>query len=152
VGGAELRQLLVLELDELARHLEVRAVPGRIDAQGFHVDALRVHLLQTIRAHDQRRVVRRGLAHHLRYAWHDAVAMDVDHLDSSSAHRHLPSSGRGARLSTGSNDLAHAAIGQQHTRNGTGRVLDERPAISHGLLLNSAGAPQDPGSVARGRF
>ena len=48
LGGAELGQLLVLQLDDLARELAVAAVPEGVDRQHFHVDGLRVHRLQPL--------------------------------------------------------------------------------------------------------
>ena len=44
----ELRQLLVLHLDDLRRRIAVLAIPERVDRQHFHVDRHRVHFLQAL--------------------------------------------------------------------------------------------------------
>ena len=48
LDGAELGQLLVLQLDDLARELAVAAVPEGVDRQHLHVDGLAVHRLQPL--------------------------------------------------------------------------------------------------------
>jgi hypothetical protein len=41
--SANLGELFILDPDHLSRALAVQAVPDGIDAQGFHIDALRIH-------------------------------------------------------------------------------------------------------------
>src|SRR5581483_9797736 len=41
--GAELRQLLVLNLHDLGSEIAIAVVPKRIDRQDLHVDSLRIH-------------------------------------------------------------------------------------------------------------
>ena len=45
VGRAHLRQLLILQVDQLGRQILVGRIPERVDADGLDVDAHLVHLL-----------------------------------------------------------------------------------------------------------
>jgi hypothetical protein len=44
----ELRQLLVLDADDLGRQIAISAVPIRVDREHLHVDRLGIHALQAI--------------------------------------------------------------------------------------------------------
>jgi hypothetical protein len=52
-GGKSLRQLLVLQFDDLGGGVAVLAVPERIDRQHLHVDRHRVHFLQALLNDDE---------------------------------------------------------------------------------------------------
>jgi len=48
LGGAQLGELLVLDLDDLGGEIAIASVPERIDRQHLHVDRLPVHRLQPL--------------------------------------------------------------------------------------------------------
>ena len=90
LGGAELGQLLVLHLDDLAGEVAVAAVPEGIDRQHLHVDRLRVHGLQPLvdldeglgRAVDRRQLDRGGVGTQQRTGLAEvAMRVHVDGLD-----------------------------------------------------------------------
>ena len=98
VLGAPLRDLFVLERDEIARQRAIGRVAPGVDVDRLVVDALRVHVDQALRIaqHDVAGEVGLGAAaasgvsltrfHHLR---HEAVGVNIDRLDAAAADRHL---------------------------------------------------------------
>jgi hypothetical protein len=102
VGCAELGEPVVLNADNLCRDLALGAVPGRVDAQCLHVDALRIHLADasgadfidarpTLTTRPRRAEQRLGLGNH-------TVRVDVDGLDATTIdHDFAPPSGSTGR-------------------------------------------------------
>ena len=82
IGRAEFDQRLVLDLDQLGRGVALGAIPVGIDAERFHVDALRIHRRDAHAGvgHQQARRLERMLddGHRRR---HRAMGVDVDGLD-----------------------------------------------------------------------
>ena len=88
--GAELGELLVLDLHDLAGEIAVAAVPERIDRQHFHVDGLRIHRGEPLvdldeglgRAVDRRKLRRGGIGAEQRAGFAEvAMGMHVDGFD-----------------------------------------------------------------------
>ena len=88
LGRAQLRQLLVLQLDERLGDVALGLVPVGIDAERLDVDALPVHGLDALGAHHQ--LVGLHLQSHQRHRLREpTMRMDVDGLDAAAAHHHL---------------------------------------------------------------
>ena len=90
LGGAELSQLLVLQLDDLGGEVAVAAVPEGIYRQHLHVDGLCIHRLQPLvdldeglgRAVDRWQLHRGGVGAQQRAGLAEvAMGMHVDGLD-----------------------------------------------------------------------
>src|SRR5437868_5934144 len=85
-GCTELRQLLVLHLDDRTGGVAVLAVPERIYGEYLHVDSHRVHFLQTLFNDDEvlgnslygRQHLVRRIAHQLKRFMKIAVRVNVD--------------------------------------------------------------------------
>src|SRR5207247_7762310 len=84
------RELLVLDLDNLARELAVRRVPERVDAEDLDIDPLRVQRMETLGAEDETAAVglvaaagRRELRtfENIADLGHREGTVDVDRLD-----------------------------------------------------------------------
>jgi len=86
---AKLRKLLVLSLDESRGEIAVRPIPEWINAQDLDVDALFIHLAQSIGADEQRNIRGWSLAHHFHDARDRAMRVNVDDLDAPSTNRDL---------------------------------------------------------------
>ena len=82
IGGAELDQRLVLDLDQLGGGVALGAVPVRVDAQRLDVDALRVHRRDAGAGvvHQQAGRLERMIDHR-RGRRNDAMGVHVDGLD-----------------------------------------------------------------------
>src|ERR1700752_5055434 len=99
VPATYLDKPLVLDLDHLGDEVALRPVPPRVDAEGLHVDPLRVHLAEA--PGSDLRDARASMVVHLqpqqvvRLRDH-AVRVDVDRLHAPAAHHHLaPTTDRG---------------------------------------------------------
>jgi hypothetical protein len=111
--SAGLGQRLVLHADELLGHVAVRPVPEGVDAERFHVDALRVHGAEAIRRRGhQERVGGERQAHQGHRLGEPAVRVHVHRLHALAAHHHLTAPPRGGRAP----DAARAAGAAIHER------------------------------------
>ena len=83
VGGAEFHQRFVLDLYQFGGDVAFGAVPVGVDAEGFHVDALRVHRGDAGAGvgHQQAGCFER-MVDQRRGGRDDAVGVDVDGLDA----------------------------------------------------------------------
>jgi hypothetical protein len=95
VCRAEFRESFVLDLDHLRRQVALSAVPLGVDAEGLHVDALRVHLADAPGPHLVD--ARAPLGVHLQPEQGDslrdhAVGVHVDRRDAATAHDHFAAS------------------------------------------------------------
>src|SRR5439155_11644326 len=84
--GAELRQRLVVEADQLGRGIALGAVPERVDAERLDIDAGTIHLgeaIADIRPQETRRLER--VIDDLRSIGNDAMRVDIDGLDPLAA-------------------------------------------------------------------
>ena len=88
--GAQLRQLLILHLDDLGGGVAVLAVPERIDGEHLHVDRHRIHGREALLDDDEVLLGAFGRRHHARgFCAHEvdglveqAVGVDIDTLDA----------------------------------------------------------------------
>ena len=90
IGRAEFDQRLVLHLDQLGRRVALGTIPIGIDAERFHVDALRIHRRDAHAGvgHQQARRLERMLddGHG---CGHRTMGVDVDGLDLLAVDHHL---------------------------------------------------------------
>ena len=102
IGGAELDQRLVLDLDQLGRDVALGAVPVWVDAERLDVDALRVHR-RDARAgvvHQQARRLERMLDQRHRLG-HAAMGVHVDGLDPLAVDHDLAAARMGMPVGVG---------------------------------------------------
>ena len=90
LGRADLRERLVLELDELARDVPLRRVPVGVDAERLDVDALLVHRADAVRraGHEEGLRLERS-PHQGHRRGHRAVRVHVHGLHALALHHHL---------------------------------------------------------------
>ncbi|WP_366946317.1 DUF3566 domain-containing protein [uncultured Bradyrhizobium sp.] len=128
VGGDQLGELLVLQIDQLLGRVAVGLVPERIDAQRLDVDALRVHGLEAVRA-----VLQMGRTelevHHRQRFGKRAVRMDVDGLDAAAVDHDLAAACRGLRVHM--RRVEHAAAAERDAGESAGGLAEEIPARGH---------------------
>ena len=124
--GAELDQRLVLEADQLGRLVLAGAVPVRVDAEAFDVDALRVHRRDSGAGvlHQQARRLERMLDHRHRLG-HAAMGVDVDGLDPLARDHDLAAPRMGVIMAMLGGSGRHGAMGE-----------GEAGLIAHGLILD----------------
>jgi hypothetical protein len=90
LGGADLRERLVLKLDELARDVPVRRVPVGVDAERLDVDALLVHRADAVRRAGHEEGLRLERPPHQGHGrGHRAVRVHVHRLHALALHHHL---------------------------------------------------------------
>jgi len=91
---ANLGDLFVLQAHDLPGEVGLGLVPeDRVEAEGFHVDALLVHHLEPVLGHDQR--LHRHLQPHQRHRLRNlAVGVHVDGPDPLAINNHFPPPGR----------------------------------------------------------
>ena len=138
----ELRQLFVLNLDDLGRRVAVLAVPERIDRQHLHVDRHRIHLLETLldddevlgHALDRRQDLVGPIAHQIDGFMEIAVGMNVDGHDPLAVD--LDRQARGLRLCAGR--IQHAATAEGDSRS---RRRPSRNSCGWSLIASLAGFP-----------
>jgi len=127
LGGAQLGELLVLQLDDGLRDVAIRLVPERIDAQRFDVDALRIHVADALVGHDQ--IWRFGLDAHQGHGFGKrAVRVHVDRRHAPPAdHDVAPPGGRVLRLDVpGAQEVAADEDGAGQTCGGVPDKLSSR--------------------------
>jgi hypothetical protein len=125
---AQLRELLVLELDHGLGQVAFGLVPSGVDAERRHVDALLVHDAKPFFAHDER--LRRNLHSHQGHRLGDGdVRVHVDRFHPLAAHQHLAPD-RLAGLRVGGTEQAAADERDP--------VLDQLPAAVHARSCQEA--------------
>src|SRR5436190_6509604 len=130
IGGARLRELLVLELDDLPGEIAVRRVPVRVDAERLDVDALLVHGPKSRRhlgGHMQVRSERRPTQfqiHQRQRLGHRAVRVDIHGPHAPAAHHHVPA----ARLRPRGRGGHQLASNKRETGERAAGGLEEFPA------------------------
>src|SRR5215471_10121579 len=88
--GAELCQLFILKLDQLGRSVAIGAVPERVDAERFDIDALGVHLGDAVgKVRPQQPWGFERMIDHRRRFRNNGVGVDVDRFDSLAADHDL---------------------------------------------------------------
>ena len=128
---AQRGQLLVLQLDELTREVAVGLVPIGVDAQRLDVDALLVHGLDALGAHDQ------GFGIHLEaHQGHGvregAMRVHIHGFHAAAVHHHLAASR--CRLRVCMRRMRQFAADEGYTSHGAGHAADEVPACGHFVL------------------
>ena len=136
--GAELGQLLVVDLDDLRGGVAVLAVPERIDRQHLHVDRHGVHLLEPLLDRDEH--VLGALGHRPRAARRlarqgerlvkQAMRVHVDGLDPLAVDGDRHGTRRSPLRARG---VEQAAAAEHHA--GGGSVLEETSACGHASSL-----------------
>ncbi len=130
LGGAQLRELLVLHLDERLRDVALRLVPVRIDAESLDVDALPVHGIDTLGAHDE--LVGLHLQTHQRHGLRKrAVRMNVDRLDAAAVHHHLAAPCRAGGLRMDMRRVQKIAAREHGARHRAGGAAEEFSSRGH---------------------
>ena len=138
LGGAQLRELFVLHLDDGLCDVALRLVPVGIDAERLDVDALLVHGADAIGAHDQ--IVRIDLHPHQRHGLRKrAVGMHVDRLHAAAVHHDLPAP-RGCALRMDMRGGEQIAADEGGAGHDAGGAADEVSARGH-VVLPVAGEP-----------
>ncbi|HEV7390940.1 MAG TPA: hypothetical protein VGO08_04800, partial [Burkholderiales bacterium] len=137
--SADLGELLILNPDHLSRAITVKAVPDRVDAQGFHINALRIHRRKAVSRHIEfgRRYLASHESHGFRY---DAVRMHVDRFHAPPVHNHLTSPAVHPCLQLGLLPL-HRTTCECDTRNSTDCIFYELPACAHHPSFGLVTAP-----------
>ena len=151
---AQLRQLLVIDLDDRGRRVAVLAVPERIDRQHLHVDRHRVHLLETLldddemlgNALDRRQHLVGLVAHQVDGFMKIAVRVNVDGQDALAAD--LDRQARRLRLRAGR--IQHAATAKGDP--GRGSALQKFLRVVIGPSLDGLKAFPWAGRLIAGSF
>ena len=145
MSGHPLGQPLVLDLHDPAREVAIGCVPPvAIDTERLNIEPLLVHDLQarwaqhivpaaspstTASASVAREACTFDDVRHLR---HEAVTVDVDHLDALAPHEHLAAPGRGGPNRSGAGIREPAA--HEHSGRRAHYTLEEVSAIRHVYL------------------
>src|SRR5205823_6397714 len=119
---AELGELLVLQLDHFRHEVAVERVPGGIDAERLHVDALLVHALQAL-GHGAGIGGRPLLLHQRLRFGDDGLRVDVDRPYALAAHHDLAPAHLRVR------------VGEEAAADECNAGGDEFPPGGHGTLL-----------------
>jgi len=137
---APLRNFFILHFDDLARQAALRRVPPGIDVDDLIVDALGVHILQSLRVTEgngAREVVprcrrQRGVLDQVPDLRHETVGVNVHGLHSAAAEEHLTALARGgADLAGPHTGIRETPAATEQHGGGAGDTLEEVSATWH---------------------
>ena len=126
---ADLREPVVLEVDNATSDVPGRRVPELVDAEDLDVDALRIHFEQSLGTEDQRRRIGPCAAYQIKGVGDDTVRVDVDRLNAAPPQGDGPADGRRRRLSgvAAADGACQHASGRQNTRFDRVPATDSHP-------------------------